>query len=96
MCGGLGQTEALLYLRAAGWWLEGASRLGNELPQEEALLRGAATLLCSPLCSWDRVGAMASFAGGMGREHLGVLGDRVSGYFPPLLVAKPCGLRVSR
>lgn len=90
----------LLYLNsAAGLWPEGAPCLSNELPQEETQLHGPAYIL-RPCLSVPGIelglGLILMGEWVVGRGHLGVLGGRVSGYFSPLLAAKPCGLRMSR
>lgn len=74
--------------------LEGAPCLSNELPQEEALLCGRIPLSVPGI----KLGLGLLLVGEwvVGSGHFGVLGGRVSGYFSPLLAAKPCGLRVSR
>lgn len=88
-------TSAVLL---AGSWraggLEGAPCLSNELPQEEALLCGRIPLSVPGI----KLGLGLILVGEwvVGSGHFGVLGGRVSGYFSPLLAAKPCGLRVSR
>lgn len=79
-----------LYLNSATSWLpEGASCLSNELPQEEALLRGlppsSAPLSLFP----DRVGAGVDFWWGNGWRVEGVWGFWVLGWVD---ISPPCWL----
>lgn len=90
--GWLTLPQQCCWLVAGG--LEGAPCLSNELPQEEALLCGRIPLSVPGI----KLGLGLILVGEwvVGSGHFGVLGGRVSGYFSPLLAAKPCGLRVSR